>query len=147
MCRIRRMRILIRLSRLATERRYRLLIWLVPSQHNIFAKSIFDIDMQHAHAAENLLPFLKPGNKVLDVGSGSGYTCAVFYHLVCATSDGESASSSEKQGKVVGIDHIPQLVEWSEGNLRRDGLGDALRDGRVVMVAGDGREGYAEDGG
>lgn len=27
----------------------------------------------HAHATENLLDYLKPGSKVLDVGSGSGY--------------------------------------------------------------------------
>ena len=38
--------------------------------------------MQHAHAVENLLPFLKPGSRVLDVGSGSGYLVALFHHLV-----------------------------------------------------------------
>ena len=31
----------------------------------------------HAHAAEALLPYLKRGNKVLDVGSGSGYTMSI----------------------------------------------------------------------
>ena len=71
---------------------------------------------------------------MLDVGSGSGYTCAVFHYLV-------SDEGAEKKGKVVGIDHIPQLVEWSEGNLRRDGLGGALDGEEIVMVAGDGRQG------
>lgn len=36
----------------------------------------------HASAAEALLPFLTPGARVLDVGSGSGYLCAVFADLV-----------------------------------------------------------------
>ena len=48
------------------------------------------------------------------------------------------------QGKVVGIDHIKELVDWSESNVKknhRDLLG-----GRVKLVVGDGRQGYAADG-
>lgn len=92
----------------------------------------------HAHASENLLPFLKPGSRVLDVGSGSGYTCAVFHHLV---------SSEEKKGKVVGIDHIPELVDWSVENLKRDNLAHAVSETKEIeMIAGDGRQGYAAAG-
>jgi protein-L-isoaspartate(D-aspartate) O-methyltransferase len=36
----------------------------------------------HGFALEALLPSLKPGNKVLDVGCGSGYLCSCFAHLV-----------------------------------------------------------------
>jgi len=88
--------------------------------------------VQHAHATQILLPYLHPGAHVLDVGSGSGYLAAVFHHLV---------SANGEPGKVVGIDHIPQLVDWSGNNLRADGLGSALDDGRIAMVAGDGRLG------
>jgi len=95
----------------------------------------------HAHAAENLLPYLKPGGKVLDVGSGSGYTCAIFHHLV--TTPGGPGNDD---GVVVGIDHIPELVQWSIGNLCRDGLGTALDAGSVRMVAGDGRQGWSSAG-
>lgn len=70
---------------------------------------------------------------MLDVGSGSGYLCAVLHHLV--------SDSGTSEGKVIGIEHIPELVEWSTSNLRRDGLGKALDDGRIVMVNGDGRKG------
>ena len=87
---------------------------------------------QHAHAVENLSPFLRPGCRVLDVGSGSGYLCALFHYMV---------SNETTSGKVVGIEHIPQLVDWSTSNLKRDGLGDALRDGQIIMVSGDGRKG------
>jgi len=70
----------------------------------------------------------------LDVGSGSGYLTAVLHHLV------------SPGGKVVGIDHIPQLVEGSIGNLKKDGLGRALETGEVVLVSGDGRLGYPQEG-
>lgn len=91
----------------------------------------------HAHAAEYLLPYLKPGSKVLDVGSGSGYLTAIFHRLVSPENDNSG-------GKVVGIDHVPQLVEWSVSNLKRDGLGQALDDGKIEMICGDGRLGMSK---
>jgi protein-L-isoaspartate(D-aspartate) O-methyltransferase len=69
------------------------------------------------------------------VGSGSGYLVAVFHHLV------QSPTS-----KVVGIDHIKELVDDSVRNLRKDGLGKALDSGQIVMVTGDGRAGWAPGG-
>lgn len=87
----------------------------------------------HAHAAENLLPFLYEGAKVLDVGSGSGYLTAIFAQLV------------GKEGKVIGVDHIPQLVELSTRNLKNDNP-DFLNSGNVVFVTADGRKGVPEHG-
>ncbi|KAG1763697.1 protein-L-isoaspartate O-methyltransferase [Suillus occidentalis] len=77
--------------------------------------------VQHAHAIEHLLDYLGPGKRVLDVGSGSGYLCAVLHHLVPG-------------GVVVGIDHIPELVDRSKGNLRQDGLGSALDKGYTDLA-------------
>ncbi|KAG8219321.1 protein-L-isoaspartate O-methyltransferase [Butyriboletus roseoflavus] len=94
----------------------------------------------HAHALENMLPFLHPGATVLDVGSGSGYLCAALHHLVSPSEPGAP------QGKVVGIDHIPELVERSKSNLITDGLGPALDEGRILLVTGDGRQGYPDTG-
>jgi len=81
-----------------------------------------------------MLPYIRPGSKVLDVGSGSGYLVAVLHQLVGPT------------GKVVGIDHIQELVDWSIDNLNADGLGDAMKNGQITMIAGDGRQGYVEGG-
>ncbi|KAL5530989.1 hypothetical protein ACEPAG_3865 [Sanghuangporus baumii] len=92
----------------------------------------------HAEATMNLLPFLKPGARVLDVGSGSGYTAAIFYHLV----QSDDPTGNGRSGKVVGIDHMPDLVSWSIENLRKDGLGRAVDKGEIEMVAGDGRKGW-----
>jgi protein-L-isoaspartate(D-aspartate) O-methyltransferase len=69
---------------------------------------------------------------VLDVGSGSGYVAAVLHQLV---------SEGDAQGKVVGIEHISELVAFSVENLRKDGLGPAMDAGQVRMVDGDGRKG------
>ncbi|GAA5981862.1 hypothetical protein JCM10908_004642 [Rhodotorula pacifica] len=62
----------------------------------------------HAHAVENLEPYLKPGANVLDVGSGSGYLCGLFHSLV------------QPGGTVLGIDHLPELVTLARHNLARD---------------------------
>jgi protein-L-isoaspartate(D-aspartate) O-methyltransferase len=90
-----------------------------------------DTAQQHAYAAEHLSSHLRPGSRVLDVGSGSGYLCAVLHHMVGPT------------GKVVGIEHISELVDWSVSNLKKDKLGDALEKGQIEMVTGDGRQGLS----
>jgi protein-L-isoaspartate(D-aspartate) O-methyltransferase len=87
----------------------------------------------HASACEHLLPVLKPGAKVLDVGSGSGYLSAVLAHLVTPG------------GSVVGIEHVQPLVDLSERNMRKDGKHAAmLADDSVKLVCADGRKGWAE---
>ena len=85
---------------------------------------------QHAHAAELLLPYLRPGARVLDVGAGSGYLTSVLYRLV-----------DLHGGTVVGIEHVPALTALAESNIRADGLGAALDGQSVVLVTGDGRLG------
>ncbi|KAH9941842.1 Pcmt1-prov protein [Epithele typhae] len=96
----------------------------------------------HAYAAEHLLPYLHSNARVLDVGSGSGYLCAVLWQLLA--DDGHAGS--EFTAKVVAIDHIDELVSWSVDNLRRDGLGREVDQGHIRVIAGDGRKGVPEDG-
>ena len=57
----------------------------------------------HAYALEYLKNHFKEGGKVLDVGCGSGYLCAAFLKMMNGT------------GKVVGIEHIDELVQLSKG--------------------------------
>jgi len=87
----------------------------------------------HAYALELLEDQLKDGMKALDVGSGSGYLTACFALMVGC------------QGRVVGIDHVDQLIRWSTDNVNKD-KPDLLNSGRVKFVVGDGRQGYAQDG-
>ena len=50
---------------------------------------------------------VRPGQRVLDVGAGSGWTTALLAHLV-----GPS-------GLVVGVELVPELAVWGEQNVRR----------------------------
>jgi len=98
----------------------------------------------HANALENLLPFLKPGSRVLDVGSGSGYMVACFHHLV----KGPAPDSSPPAiGFVLGIEHIPELARHSIDNLKRDGLGPSLQNSEICISSEDGRNPDPSHGG
>lgn len=52
---------------------------------------------------------VRPGQRVLDVGSGSGWTTALLAHLTGPT------------GSVVGVELEPDLVRFGAGNLARTG--------------------------
>jgi protein-L-isoaspartate(D-aspartate) O-methyltransferase len=49
----------------------------------------------------------QPGDKVLDVGSGSGWTTALLAHLV------------GPKGQVYAVERIPELVEFGRENCRK----------------------------
>lgn len=45
-------------------------------------------------------------------------------------------------GKVIGIDHVKELVDWSTKNLQKNNA-PLLDEGRIRLVVGDGRQGFA----
>lgn len=51
-----------------------------------------------------------PGQRVLDVGAGSGWTTAILAHLTGPT------------GSVVGVERVPALVEMATANVGRAGM-------------------------
>jgi protein-L-isoaspartate(D-aspartate) O-methyltransferase len=55
----------------------------------------------------------QPGDKVLDVGSGSGWTTALLSHIV------------GPRGKVFAVELIPELVEFGRDNCERAGVKNA----------------------
>lgn len=67
---------------------------------------------------------LTPGQRVLEVGSGSGYNAALIANIV------------GKEGKVVTIERIDKLARFAEANLKKTGYG------WVQVVTGDGTCGY-----
>ncbi|MGC9048697.1 MAG: protein-L-isoaspartate O-methyltransferase [Patescibacteria group bacterium] len=72
---------------------------------------------------------VQEGNKVLDVGSGSGWTTALLAELV-----GE-------KGKVYGIEIIPELYEFGKANVMRCSY---INKGIVEMYLGNGLYGLKE---
>nr|XP_033792680.1 protein-L-isoaspartate(D-aspartate) O-methyltransferase isoform X1 [Geotrypetes seraphini] len=86
----------------------------------------------HAYALELLHEQLHEGAKALDVGSGSGILTACFARMV------------GPKGKVVGIDHIKELVDDSIHNVGKDDP-TLISSGRVQLLVGDGRLGHPQE--
>lgn len=66
---------------------------------------------------------MKEGDRALDVGSGSGYLTVCMAVMVGET------------GMAVGVDHIPELVEFSRNNVRKDKPA-LLESNRLKLVGG-----------
>jgi protein-L-isoaspartate(D-aspartate) O-methyltransferase len=77
---------------------------------------------------------LEVGNRVLEVGAGSGWHAATIAELV-APSD---APRSE-YGHVYTVEIIVELADFARKNIMKTGYGD-----RVTIVSGDGSLGYPE---
>ena len=79
----------------------------------------------HATCLELLRTHLKPGARVLDVGSGSGYLTSVFGRMV------------RPGGKVIGIEKHPELAEQSVINVR-GATPELLEEGVIEVSSGRG---------
>lgn len=92
----------------------------------------------HGHACEYLIDYIRPGARVLDIGSGSGYLTHVLANLV-------TGPSGSGQGQVIGIDHIPELVEMARTNMNKSEQGRGLQASeKVRFITADGRLGWKE---
>jgi len=81
-----------------------------------------------AFMLEKLEP--KPGEKILDIGSGSGWTTALLAEIV------------GKEGEVIGIEVIPKLKEFGEKNTAKYNFIDK---GTARFICADGSKGYEKE--
>ncbi|KAA8542201.1 hypothetical protein F0562_023353 [Nyssa sinensis] len=86
----------------------------------------------HATCLQLLEENLQPGMRALDVGSGTGYLAACFVLMV------------GPQGRVVGVEHIPELVTSSIQNIEKSAASSLLKQGALSVHVGDGRLGWPE---
>lgn len=86
----------------------------------------------HATCLELLDDYLKPGMHALDVGSGTGYLTACFAVMVGA------------QGRTVGVEHIPELAEFSIKNIDKSAAAPLLKERSLSIHVADGRLGWPE---
>jgi len=73
---------------------------------------------------------LEKGDCVLEIGTGSGYNAALMAYIV---SDGKK----DKEGKVITIERIKDLVIFAEDNINRTSFSEYVK-----IVHGDGTVGY-----
>ena len=81
-----------------------------------------------AFMLEQLQP--QPGDKILDIGSGSGWTVALLAEIV------------SKKGKVIAIEIIPELKEFGERNVSKYNF---IERGIVQFICADGSKGYQKE--
>jgi protein-L-isoaspartate(D-aspartate) O-methyltransferase len=71
-----------------------------------------------------------PGDRVLDVGSGSGWTTALLAHIV------------GKKGKVIGIERHKDLCDFGINNISKYNF---ISGGRAKIICADGSKGYVNE--
>ncbi|MDP2909754.1 MAG: class I SAM-dependent methyltransferase [bacterium] len=72
----------------------------------------------------------KPGNKILDIGSGSGWTTALLSQI------------AGERGKVIAVEIIPELKEFGENNNRKYNF---VQKGIAEFHLADGSKGFEKE--
>ncbi len=70
------------------------------------------------------------GDKILDIGSGSGWTTALLSYIVGS------------KGKVIALEIIPELKEFGEKNVSKYNF---IKEGRTEFLCADGSKGYEKE--
>lgn len=86
------------------------------------------ISAPHMHSIFMSALKLKEGDKVLEIGAGSGILLAYMKEVV------------GKKGKVIGIEIVKEAYEFAKQNLKKTGY-----DKKVKLVLGDGSKGLPEE--
>lgn len=94
----------------------------------------------------------KEGEKILDIGAGSGWTTALLAYIVSQKRNLKSQGSNSKQiltsksqipkGKVIALEIIPELVEFGRKNVEKYNF---IKKGIVEFVCADGSKGYLKE--
>lgn len=82
----------------------------------------------------------EPGDRVLDIGYGSGWTTALLAHIVSQGAEGKRRKEKGKNtGRVYAIERIPELARFGRENVAKYNY---LEKGIVEMICGDGTKGW-----
>jgi len=85
----------------------------------------------------------KEGDKILDIGSGSGWTTALLAEIISSVDFYDTCrKSQQKMGKVIAIEVIPELKEFGEKNVAKYNF---IEKGIVEFICADGSKGYEKE--
>jgi len=85
----------------------------------------------------------KKGEKILDIGSGSGWTSALLAHVVSGGLNAKTQIPNSKlKGKVIAIEIIPELMEFGKKNVEKYNF---VKKGIVEFISADGTKGYKKE--
>lgn len=91
------------------------------------------ISAPHMNAMMCEILELEEGDKILEVGTGSGYHAALCAEIV-------APEDSENPGHIYTIERHSNLAEKARENLKKTGYKD-----RITVIVGDGTLGYPEE--
>jgi protein-L-isoaspartate(D-aspartate) O-methyltransferase len=79
-----------------------------------------------------MLELLQPqeSDKILDIGSGSGWTTALLSEIVGS------------DGKVIGLELVPELAAWGKNNVAKYNF---IENGRAEIICADASNGYEKE--
>ncbi|EFC46004.1 predicted protein [Naegleria gruberi] len=96
----------------------------------------------HAYCLELLEDHLKPGNRAMDVGSGSGYLVATMAEMMAP-----QVEHVVEGTKIVGIEYLQSIYLFGKENIEKyQKTKDLMNQGIIEMIKGDGWKGYAQGG-
>lgn len=95
-----------------------------------------------------MMELLQPdfGNKILDIGSGSGWTTAILAEIVSQNGRNQKSirrlADKNQKGRVVAIERIIELMEFGKNNVAKYNF---IKKGIVQFILGDGSKGYRQE--
>ncbi len=104
----------------------------------------FDQTISQPLVVAFMLELLEPkkGEKILDIGSGSGWTTALLAHCVSRreiSKEIQNPKSRIQKGKVIALEIIPELVEFGRNNVAKYNFTEK---GIAEFLCADGSRGY-----
>lgn len=84
----------------------------------------------------------KPGDKILDVGSGSGWTTALLAEIVSKQGENKKQKIKNERGKVFAIEIIPELMEFGKQNVAKYNF---IKKGTAKFICADGSKGLKSE--